>query len=54
MRMQYYFLDLEQWDIIGDSDTILPTDVKGTRRWKAEVGKATYVINIIIDDKFLQ
>ncbi|KAH0675011.1 hypothetical protein KY285_022812 [Solanum tuberosum] len=53
-RMQYYFLGLELWDIIGGSDTTPPTDAEVAKRWKVKAGKAMYALTVTIEDEFLQ
>ncbi|KAH0685758.1 hypothetical protein KY290_017293 [Solanum tuberosum] len=54
MRVQYYFLGQELWDIIGGSDTTPPTDAEAAKRWKTKDGKAIYALTVTIEDDFLQ
>ncbi|CAH9133317.1 unnamed protein product, partial [Cuscuta epithymum] len=54
VRMQFYLLGQDLWDIISNDNTSPPTNAEELRKWKIKAGKAMYVLSVTIEDELLQ
>ncbi|XP_074373975.1 uncharacterized protein LOC141714350 [Apium graveolens] len=54
IRMQFYMLGQDLWDIVSNGNTTLPTNTEELKKWKVKGGKAMYVLSVTIEDELLQ
>ena len=53
MRVQFYLMGEDLWDIVGGSNTTPPTNLEELKKWKVKAGKAMYMLSITIQDNML-
>ncbi|XP_077232082.1 uncharacterized protein LOC143866437 [Tasmannia lanceolata] len=54
VRVQFYLLGQDLWDIVGGENTTPPTNADELKKWKIKAGKAMYILAVTIQDELLQ